>query len=147
MRRKIWLSALIGVAALGLCAGAGAATADLSGTWSFQGSESGASIIIVQHGDQFRVNIDNSDARGRPMKFVADGSEQQLQGPGGAARLMTAVWEGSELVISTRTVLNSKVRRKAEIRVTPSGADILNLVVTRGSGADRQTRNLVLERR
>lgn len=142
MKRRAGILLAVGVLVLGATAWAG--TVDFSGNWA--GVTSGATMSVYQHGDSFRVVMHNAEGGNFKMHFVANGQEQQLRTKGAMRQMVTASWQGSDLLINSRVLANSKVRRHVSLQISMGEDGQLHVAVTRGNGQHQRTRNLVLQR-
>jgi len=141
---KKGLGVLCVVAILGLGTTVWAAGADFSGNWSAVGNAS--TMTIHQDDDAFRVILHNADGMNFMMHFIANGEEQQLRSQGQMQRMVRATWQGEDLLVNSRVLVNAKVRRRVDLRVSMGEDGNLHVALTRFNGQHQRTRNLVLQK-
>ena len=144
MKRFLGVLVVAGFLAMGVAASAVAA--DFSGDWAVSGGGAGATMTIRQHGDQFHIVVHNAEGQDFGMSFTANGQEQQLRSRGQLQQMIQASWQGDDLVINSRVLVGSKVRRQLSMQVSPTENGSLNVSVVRRVGQQTRTRHLVLER-
>jgi len=132
------------VAILGLGTTVWAGGADFSGNWSAVGNDS--TMTIHQDGDAFRVVLHNADGMNFMMHFIANGEEQQLRSHGGMQRMVQATWQGDDLLVNSRVLVNAKLRRRVNLQVSMGEDGNIHVALTRYNGQHQRTRSLVLQR-